>query len=166
MSFIGVTYRNMDEALLIPHEKRWLKDSYLTKAHPSMGDSSPKLGTCNTFLPRRQLSGFSFQVTHLTQTSCSQLGWFLLFIVYSGRKWIWSFWGDFLNLFELFTFWLKELPCRMKPFQSGRKSLPNILHHRAKGYCQNINCYSQIWKCGHVTKRQRGRMNKEGPCTN
>lgn len=38
ISFIGVTYRNMGKELL--QEQKWLRDSCVTRAHPSMDGSS------------------------------------------------------------------------------------------------------------------------------
>lgn len=43
MNFIGVTFRNMDVGLHT-FEQKWLKDSYVTKAHPTRLWQLTKIG--------------------------------------------------------------------------------------------------------------------------
>lgn len=40
MDFVGVTYRSMGEQLW---DQRWFEDSWITEAHPSMGDGTQKM---------------------------------------------------------------------------------------------------------------------------
>jgi hypothetical protein len=52
MSFTVVIHRNNGEGLL--QQQKLLKDSYITKAHPCMDNSSQKLGSWNTLKNYRQ----------------------------------------------------------------------------------------------------------------
>ena len=52
-------------------EQKWLKDRCITKAHPSMGDSSQKLGTrspLHSLQTAQQVEECPFQVPQLVET--------------------------------------------------------------------------------------------------
>lgn len=139
MNFVGVTYRNIGERLLNREQKR-LKDSCITKAHASTGDSSQKPGTWDALYNSQEAQSvgeYPFQVTlnliqavqffcfyqagGCTQSLICSLACLratlssLYCLLVGGRKASES--GQFryfLELFELFIFCLKALPCSIE----------------------------------------------------
>jgi hypothetical protein len=83
MNFIGVTYRNMSEGYL--QEQKWLKDSCITKVHPSMGDSSHRGTLKHTAQSAGSSTGLRVSFpssTVLVWAFSSQLSWSLGFCLF------------------------------------------------------------------------------------
>ena len=110
MSFIGVTYGNMGERL---EKQKWLKDSCITKVHPSRGDSSqswkPGVRAQPAGNPTSWRMSFSGCLNWSEPFRSSSTGYCLVLVAFlawesslNTGRWILSVSGDSWSYFEAY----------------------------------------------------------------
>lgn len=138
---------NLQEYLwVVTYKCRKDSESCITMVHSSMGDNSQKLGTWSTvhslqavqqvreWLQSKPIPGLVSEsfwhlfseilLCHSVSFCLRETVSFYCLLWQGASWWIWSISGTSWSSLELFTFLLKELPCRMEWF-SLRGNLKN-----------------------------------------